>query len=93
MSYCRTGAGSDVYVIGGGKGLECWVADAIAGELGIRSHYFVPYSDHDESLSLKAMLGHLYSLRDAGVRVPGRALRRLLSEIYDADQDYLESLN
>lgn len=80
MSYCRTSCpdGSDVYVFGSGKLLECWVAWREADAAGIDSTFMVPM---DSVAPEKTMVGHLMWLRSKGLRVPDHGVDRLLSEI------------
>ena len=72
MSYCRCGKDSDVYCYGTGHGWEVIVANSVAIDESKR------YTSHDTRTSVAKWL---LDLRDMGLKVPQRALDRLLREM------------
>lgn len=91
MSYCRTSCpeGSDVYVFGSLRTLECHLAYDAAVQAGIEKPYFgVPY---DSPAPEKTMIGHLIWVRSRGLRVPEHAIDSLLSDAVKRDLELSQS--
>ena len=75
MSYCRCGKDSDVYVLNTNNGIEIWVGHMPRPQkLGMDGDYFYYKTDG-------WCLQRLLKLREAGLKIPERALDRLRQQI------------
>lgn len=85
MSYCRTtDKDSDVYIFAGSRGIEVILNSIQALERNIDQAYTFEWGDDNgraQSLCAQLLIG---TLRPLGLRVPDRAIKRLLRELVES---------